>query len=408
VRNDTLRGHCDCAFYINHPRIDYTDVAALCAPRPVLVQSGQQDWIYPPEGYRPLGEKAKRIWALHGAEAKFAEQDVDARHEDLLVFRTEAFRWFGRWLNGGVPEEPVAEVEEFPKERLRAVRGPLPPDVRNASIAESFPGPWVSKPPATLDEWKARAESVSLRLESLSFPAEPRGFPDLRPEFGAPEEKEGFISRTGRISPEEGFTAGIVILRRETYPAGPKRVLVVVGSAPAAPLRAAARHLPVLRVLPRGMGGESWGPECVKFLRRAAPLVGRSLGSMQTSDVLAAVAHAREALGAERVVLCGRDEGAMLALLASLRPAALPVERVILESVPDSVLAEPILLNVARYTDAAELLSIAVPRGLVFMGRSPLGFGRAQETARLLGRPGLAIRAASLEEAVDEVLRGVP
>jgi pimeloyl-ACP methyl ester carboxylesterase len=157
-------------------------------------------------------------------------------------------------------------------------------------------------------------------------------------------------------------------------------------------------------VFPRGRG---WSPELDKFVRRAAPLVGRSLGTMQVWDVRRGIAAAKELLGAERVVLYGKDAGALLALLASLDPP-LPVARVLLENAPDSLLADPILLNAARVTDLPELYSLAAPHGLVFLGRPPLGFARARQAAAALGRPGLAIRAASMREALDELARGVP
>ncbi len=408
VRHDTLRGHCDCAFYVNHPRIDTTDVAALCAPRPVLVQSGQKDWIYPPEGYRPLGEKARKIYGLYGAPEKFSEQDVDAEHRDLVVFRTWAYRWFGRWLKGEATEESVPEtVEKINEADLRAVRGPLPPYVRNASIAEEFPGPHRSSPPASHDEYRRRAEAVRLRLESHTFPGEPRDPCDPAMEFPKDEVQGGVVLRAARIQAEPGLSIHLEILRPEKGEK-PARAFVVVSdrAAPGGPdWRKVAREFPVVRVYPRNQGGENWSPELAKFVRRAAPLVGRSLGTMRVTDVQRALAVARETLGADKVVLYGREEGAMLALLASIRESKVPLERVILESLPDSLLAEPVLLNAARFTDVPELLGVAVPRGLLFMGRSPLGFDRAREVARLLGKPGLAARAASLDEALDELRR---
>jgi hypothetical protein len=397
VRHDTLRGHCDCAFFINHPRIDYTDVAALCAPRPLLVQSGQKDWIYPPEGYRPLGEKTRRIFELHGAGEKFKEQDVNEEHKDLPVFRTEAYRWFGRWLKGETTEETVPEIPALPHEQLRAVRGPLPPDVRNHSIAEEFPGPYRSATPATPEEWKNRAAALRLRLESHTF-------------AGEPQKSGDFVLVNDSIESEPGMAIRAEVLRPEKQDSG-DRVIVVVSDKAAAggpDWLKVARQMPVVRIYPRNQGGEKWSPELEKFVRRAAPLVGRSLGTMRVSDVQRGVALARETLGARKVILYGREEGAMLALLASLRETKTPVERVILESLPDSLLTEPILLNAARVTDVPELLGVAVPTGLLFMGRSPLGFDRAREVARLLAKPGLAIRAASIEEALDEIRRGIP
>ena len=385
VRNDTFRGHCDCAFFVNHPRIDYTDVAALCAPRPLLVQSGQKDWIYPPEGYRPLGEKSRRIWGLYGAPEKFREQDVDAEHKDLMEFRTEAFRWFERWLRGTESREEVTEVPKIDVERLRAVRGPLPPDVRNASIAEDFPGPHVSAMPASEAAWNERKRELRRRLAEDVFGGDP-----ARPCGLNPQPKG---ARTV-IQSELGMPVDVELLGK----AGGRRVMVVAGGADEADLKTAAAAMPVLRVFPRGA---DWSPELTKFVRRSSVMVGRTLGTMQVYDVRRAIAAAKELCGAEKVVLYGRNEGAMLALMASLGETALPVERVLLDSPPDSLLAEPILLNAARHTDVPELLALATPRGLVFMGRHPLAYPRARQAAQLLGNPALVTRAASLTEALE-------
>lgn len=372
VAHDTFRGHCDCAFFINHPGLDYTDVAALCAPRAVLVQSGQKDWIYPPEGYRPLGEKSRRVWTALGAPERFREQDLDAEHKDLPEFRTEAFRWFEKWLGNVDSSVSVGEVPKIDPEKLRAVRGPLPRAPRNAFIAEEFPGPYRSTSP--LDA--RRAAELRSRLAELTFAREPSA--------SGPLEARELGGGRWSILAEPGQTIEI----ERSGPARGARALVAVGDMD---LKAAA-GLPVLRVIPRG---RDWPAAVDKFVRRAAPMVGRSLGTMRTTDVLRAIAAAREWTGAERVILYGKGEGAMLALAASLRELPLPLERLALEDLPDSLLAEPILLNIARVTDVPELLALAAPSGLVFLGRSPLGFERAREASPA------TTRAASLTELLE-------
>lgn len=370
VAHDTLRGHCDCAFYTNHPGIDFTDVAALCAPRAMLVQSGAKDWIYPPEGYRPLYRKARKVWELLGAPDKFKEQDLDEPHKDLPVYRTEAFRWFEKWLKDADSTEEVLDVPRIEPERLRALRGPAPPN-RNAFIGEEFPGPRVSA---------AGEEAQALpRLRELTFGREP--------EAGGPLNARELGGGRWEIESEPGMP----ILIERLGPAKGERALIVVGE-----IAHKAFPLPTLRVTPRG---GDWPADVDKFVRRAAPLVGRSLGTMRTTDVLRAAAAAKEWAGAKEVVIYGKGEAAMLALAASLRTSPLPIAGLALEDLPDSLLAEPILLNAARVTDVPELLALAAPKGLIFMGRTPLGFARARSAA-----PDKVTRAASATE-LFELLR---
>ena len=411
VKNDTFRGHCDCAFFINHPRIDYTDVAALCAPRPLLVQSGRKDRIYPPEGYRPLGLKIRGLYVLYGEDAKFKEQDVDARHADLMEFRTEAYRWFERWLKGVESDEEVTEVPKIDPKELRALRGPLPRDVLNASIVESFPGAYRSREPRSLEEWNARRREVALRLESMTFAGDPPRAAPFKTEFPRDEVKGGIAFRHVRFETEPGLRIRADILRLAGKDEKPARVLVVVsreGETGGPKWSDRARTMPVVKVYPRGMGGENWSPRFTWYVRRSSIMIGRSLGTMRVYDVRRGTALALETTGARSAVLYGRGEGAMLALAAAVMERDLPIERVLLDSPPDSLLAEPILLNAARFTDASELLSMAVPRGLVFMGKSPLGYARARRVAEWLERPGKVTRAAGIAEAMDELRLGIP
>lgn len=405
VANDTLRGHCDCAFFVNHARLDYTDVAALCAPRPILVQSGTKDWIYPPEGYRPFGEKARRLYALLDAADRFAEQEADAPHEDLPEFRTALFRWFERWLRGVETKSEWSDPPEFSADRLRAVRGPLPADMINPFVAEVFPGPRTPPEPPDLASWRKREEELNRRLDALVFACDPPAPCPLEPEAAGEDAADGGAIRRYRVASEPGLPVTVEILGAGA--GKPSRVLVAVCRRDAGPgepdWKAVAKDLPVVRVFPRGLGGEGWSPEAEKFVRRAAVLVGRTLGTMRAYDVRRGIDAAREILGAERVILYGRGAEAVLVLAAAIRPTSLPVERAILQDLPDSLLEEPALLNAARVTDMPELLALAAPRGLVFLGRPPLGFARARRIAAWTGRPEIVVHEPSLPAMLETI-----
>ena len=55
----------------NTYRWDFATVAALVAPRPLLLGNSDEDDIFPVPGYRRLAEKVRKIYDLYGAGSKF-------------------------------------------------------------------------------------------------------------------------------------------------------------------------------------------------------------------------------------------------------------------------------------------------------------------------------------------------
>lgn len=70
-KKGVITGHCDCMFFINLYQWDFTQLIALCSPRPVLLGNSDADPIFPVPGYRRMAEEVKKIYALQGAEGKF-------------------------------------------------------------------------------------------------------------------------------------------------------------------------------------------------------------------------------------------------------------------------------------------------------------------------------------------------
>ena len=60
-RTGIVPGHCDCMFFVNTYRWDFPLVAALAAPRPVLLGNSDVDDIFPTPGYRRLADKRAHL-----------------------------------------------------------------------------------------------------------------------------------------------------------------------------------------------------------------------------------------------------------------------------------------------------------------------------------------------------------
>lgn len=68
----TLQGQS--AFAMLHPglaaELDHPDVAALVAPRPLLMHAGADDPLFPPDAVNSALERLRAVWAAHGATAQ--------------------------------------------------------------------------------------------------------------------------------------------------------------------------------------------------------------------------------------------------------------------------------------------------------------------------------------------------
>ena len=80
VRFDLQSMHCDCAYFINTYRHDWTTLAGLISPRPLLLHGSTGDDYYPPEGYLPVVERAREIFSWFGRADQTALSEVPGPH----------------------------------------------------------------------------------------------------------------------------------------------------------------------------------------------------------------------------------------------------------------------------------------------------------------------------------------
>jgi dienelactone hydrolase len=88
------------SFHINglYRYMDMPDVAALIAPRAVLVINGSQDRLFALDGVKSAFDKIGRCYAKAGASDRFRCRLYDAPHEFNLEMQAEAWEWLGRWV----------------------------------------------------------------------------------------------------------------------------------------------------------------------------------------------------------------------------------------------------------------------------------------------------------------------
>ena len=137
VLNGCVEGHCDCMYIANYHRWDYSKIAALIAPRPLLLSNTDRDPIFPIGGVFRIYQQVRQVYEQVGAADQFALHTTAGPHQDVQELRVHAFRWFDRHLydRDMLIEKPATKF--FEPEQLR-VFDELPVDAINVRIDESF------------------------------------------------------------------------------------------------------------------------------------------------------------------------------------------------------------------------------------------------------------------------------
>jgi dienelactone hydrolase len=82
VVDGCVEGHCDCMYIMNTYRWDYPLVAALMAPRALLISNTDKDTIFPLDGVTRVHEKVRNIYKLFGAEKNLGLHITEGPHKD--------------------------------------------------------------------------------------------------------------------------------------------------------------------------------------------------------------------------------------------------------------------------------------------------------------------------------------
>lgn len=178
-----MQGGCICE---NGPnlRIDTNnmEIAALAAPRPLLLVSATGDWtVNTPELEYPA---IRAVYALYDAEDCLAEVQIDAGHNYNAASREAVYEWFGKWM---LDSESDDRISEQPIE-------PEPPDSMLAVTPDSRPEDWVDEEGLT-DVWIDRARKQLKKM----MPSDARSLRRFRQVISA-----GFRSAVGAPKAADG------------------------------------------------------------------------------------------------------------------------------------------------------------------------------------------------------------
>lgn len=399
VVDGTVKGHCDCMFLVNTYRWDYGKLAALLAPRPLLLANSDKDTIFPLEGVLRIHRDLAHVYGLYKATDKLGLLITEGPHKDTQDLQVPAFRWFNRWLKGADPLISDAAEKVFTPKQLRVLDATAQPaDERTTKIHETFVPLATPAVPASAAAWQTQRDAWRQALREKSF----GGWPDTAEPLAlarAGELKLGAL----RGATWEFTSQGVVRLPLRIYAKGPfnaaKRVVlrVVDDAAWAQPKLSASDAAELERgetafvdFAPRGLGPTASAASAAdqNQLRRRYLLLGQTVDGMRVWDIQRAVAalRSRELFGDTPVQLQGEKNQAVNALYASLFIEGLAGLE--LTAPPVSHMSGPDYLNVLRFLDIPQATAMAAERQPVKLREANLdAWAWATKTAAVLGWP---------------------
>jgi dienelactone hydrolase len=418
VVDGCVEGHCDCMYMVNTYRWDYPLVAALMAPRPLLISNTDSDDIFPLDGVVRTFESVRRIYDLHDAGPMVALNITAGPHMDTQELRIHAFRWFNKHLKNEEQLVDKTASKFFEPQQLR-VFATLPEGEINTEIHETFVAP-AEAPEIPVDDsrWQQLRSNWHSVLAEKSFAAWPAKKAPLDMTEVFSSERAGVRLQAYDFTSQSGIGLRLYLARRAGLERPDLTVLNVLDQPawndflatlrPAFEKDLAGESLPdadrqsfielqqmfksfkwaMAYVAPRGVGPTVWDQSEKKQTqhRRRFYLLGQSLDGMRVFDVRRAIQAVRSLDGQSDVPLWLQSHRGMagVTLYASLFEPE--ITRLDLYELPETHRKGPFFLNVRRYLDMPQAVAMAAERSqVVIYDRHPARWQYPASVARQLG-----------------------
>ncbi len=377
VVDGCIEGHCDCMFFLNTYRWDFPQVAALIAPRPLLIGNSDKDRLFPLDGVVRLYYQTRRIYQLYGKTNQLGLLLTDGPHADTQDLQLPVFRWFNRFLKGQDPLIEMAAKDFFRPDQLR-VFDKLPADQVNTKIDESFvPEAAPLSPPRSPAEREQRQADYLTALRDKVFAGWPAESRPVRLKLNGESTENGLRCRAYAFDSQLDVPLRLLVLQ-DTTVKEPRQLLLTVldaeswtnsparclwlGGGTAEALAALQREMQTGKLAlaffaPRGIEPSNWlsNPRKANQIRRRFMLLGQTLDSMRVWDIRRA-AQALKALPEFKQtpldVRAKRPMGVNAAYAALFEPE---IAKLKLEGPPSSQVEGPDYLNVLRVWDLPQL-----------------------------------------------------
>jgi hypothetical protein len=385
LRRCTILGR----FLVNTYQWDWTTIAALVAPRPLLFANSDADTIFPMDGNRRVIAKLRKLYKMYDKPDLVDDYISKGGHEDRADLRVAAFQWMNKHLKNDTTPVKYASYKQLAGKELRvfAEEKDIPKDAINGKIDETF----VKRAEVKLPEkrqfaaWKA---GMLKELREKSF----RGLPSTVP--AATVVKDRIVTNI-LIGPPHATEPDITVLITFTRGAGEgaEHTLLVhnaddKGNMVDLPdwVKGDVADGPLTPLLARGVAAAWTRMSPPNYVERAHALLGRTVDDGRVWDTIATARYFANRLGEGKthMKVAGRGQAGVIAAYAALFESS--IKEVILVDPPTSHKDGPTFLNVLRVLDIPEALGLLAPDvKLTIINGKDKAFDRTAQLYKLAG-----------------------
>jgi len=393
VKNKVVNGHCDCMFLYNTYQWDWTTIAALVAPRPLLFANSDNDNIFPMDANRRIIAKLRKTYKMYGKPELVDDYVSVGGHAYRPDLRIAIFKWINKQVKGDTTTV-VKDVDGpvFPGKMLRGFRDEngIPKDAINATIDETFVEKARVKLP-TKENFPTWKKDLLKSLRARVFYGHPEPIPPAKHLYWgasamiwgtfetAPAIRIG--TEQGRANPKRS-SEDWTLLIADVASQDEKALTWPIPTWPIPSLR----EFSTIQLTPRGVGGLAWSRKSPpNFVERSHVLLGHTVSDGQVWDIAAITRYESESKkGKGNATLVGRGQAGILAAYAALFEPS--IKEVVIIDPPKSHKEGPYFLNVLRVLDIPEALGLLAPNvKLTLINARDPAFDRTAEIYRLAG-----------------------
>jgi hypothetical protein len=381
ILDGVIDSHCDCNFFINIYRWDFPQLAALAAPRPLLIGGTDQDPLFRLASTLRIYDQVRRIYGLYGVSNRLGLVLAPGPHSETPELQLATLRWFDRQLKGAEKPVETAAKKFFPPDQLRVFET-LPANSINTNIADTFVPParpekksaaelravlrdkvfagWPDEEAPPAPQRAFLAERDGLRFSAWDFTSQH----DVALRLYVLESSE--VKSPGQVELDvldaSGWTNWLAAMNAE-FSVELARELAGGEAAPHPDAFEAWRHkladqdIALAFFAPRGIGLSAWsgGEDRLTQIRRRFMLLGQTLDGMRVWDIRRAVQLLPAVPGMDTAKIKLHAEGPMgvnVLYAALFEPG---VRQLDLVDLPQSQREGPDYLGVLKFTDIPQV-----------------------------------------------------